>query len=64
MNPEELSHFIQHEAKIAFDDGIMFGENGATFQKLTFACPRYMVEDCMKRQILLSLSGEKKMEIN
>lgn len=49
MNPEELSHFIQHEAKIAFDDGIMFGENGATFQRINLACPRYMVEDCMKR---------------
>ncbi len=49
MTKEELSMFMQKEAKIALDDGFWFGENGAGFERMNIACPRYMVEEGMNR---------------
>ena len=49
MTKEELSMFMQKDAKIALDDGFWFGENGAGFERMNIACPRYMVEEGMKR---------------
>ncbi len=49
MTKEELSLFMQKEAKIALDDGFWFGENGAGFERMNIACPRYMVEEGMTR---------------
>lgn len=49
LRDESLSHFIQYDAGIAFDDGNIFGGNGATYQRINLACPRSMVEDCMNR---------------
>lgn len=49
MTKEELSMFMQKEAKIALDDGFWFGENRAGFERMNIACPRYMVEEGMNR---------------
>ena len=49
MNKEELSKFMQEKAKIALDDGYWFGETGVGFERMNIACPRYMVEEGMKR---------------
>ena len=49
VTKEELSMFMQKDAKIALDDGFWFGENGAGFERMNIACPRYMVEEGMKR---------------
>ena len=49
MTKEELSMFMQKKAKIALDDGFWFGENGAGFERMNIACPRYMVEEGMNR---------------
>ena len=49
MTKEELSMFMQKEAKIALDDGFWFGENGVGFERMNIACPRYMVEEGMNR---------------
>ena len=49
ITKEELSMFMQKEAKIALDDGFWFGENGAGFERMNIACPRYMVEEGMNR---------------
>ncbi len=49
MTKEELSMFMQKEARIALDDGFWFGENGAGFERMNVACPRYMVEEGMTR---------------
>ncbi len=49
MTKEELSMFMQKEAKIALDDGFWFGENGTGFERMNIACPRYMVEEGMTR---------------
>lgn len=49
MTKEELSNFMQVEAKIALDDGCWFGDNGCGYERLNVACPRYMVEEGMNR---------------
>ena len=49
MTKEELSMFMQKEAKIALDDGFWFGDNGEGFERMNIACPRYMVEEGMTR---------------
>ncbi|MDP0493248.1 MAG: MalY/PatB family protein [Fusobacterium sp. JB021] len=49
MTKEELSKFLQIEAKIALDDGYWFGEKGEGYERMNIACPRYMVEEGMKR---------------
>lgn len=40
MIPEELEHKMRYEAKIWTDEGTMFGEEGAMFERLNIACPR------------------------
>lgn len=49
MTKKELSTFMQKEARIALDDGYWFGKNGAGFERINIACPRYMVEEGMNR---------------
>lgn len=49
LNREDLSLFIQKEAKIAMDDGFWFGENGDGFQRINIACPTYMLKDALNR---------------
>lgn len=49
MTKEELSKFMQEKAKIALDDGFWFGGNGAGYERMNIACPRYMVEEGMTR---------------
>ncbi len=49
LSKEELSKFIQEKCQIALDDGFWFGENGIGFERMNIACPRYMVEEGMRR---------------
>lgn len=49
LDKQELSKFMQEKAKIALDDGFWFGDNGEGFERINIACPRYMVEEGMKR---------------
>ncbi len=49
MNKEELEIFFKEEAKIALDHGYWFGDNVDNYERMNVACPRFMVEECMKR---------------
>lgn len=40
MNDKELKEFIIKDAKLALNDGLMFGEAGSGYQRLNIACPR------------------------
>jgi len=46
---EELRKLMRLEAGLALDDGIIFGEEGAAFQRINFACPRVQLEEAMDR---------------
>ncbi len=47
--PEELNHFFVQKARIAFNDGIVFGPSGYGFQRMNIGCPRAVLEEAMAR---------------
>ena len=49
LNPEELNDRILHKAKVALDNGPIFGVGGDGFQRVNVACPKSILERCMKR---------------
>lgn len=51
MGPEELWNFMLREARVATDNGPMFGPNGEGdgFQRLNFACPRQQLDAALER---------------
>ena len=49
MTPEELEHKMHHEAKVWTDEGTMFGEEGAMFERVNIACPRSILEEALER---------------
>jgi len=46
---KELERMMQQEAKIAFDEGYIFGDEGNGFERINVATPRCNIEECMKR---------------
>lgn len=49
LNAKELEHLIQKEAKVALDEGYIFGESGKGFTRMNIACPRSILEEGLKR---------------
>lgn len=49
MTPEELDHFMKHEAFLLLDDGAIFGETGRGFQRINLACPTTTLEQALLR---------------
>ncbi|WP_270182225.1 MalY/PatB family protein [Alkalihalobacillus sp. CinArs1] len=49
LNHEELEAFIQNEAKLALDEGYIFGEGGKGFERINIACPRSTLEKGLKQ---------------
>ena len=38
-----------HRAGVALDEGYIFGEEGAGFERINAACPRSLLERCLRR---------------
>lgn len=49
LEGEELHEFFLKEAKIKFDEGFKFGENGSSFIRMNIACPRERLETALQR---------------
>ena len=49
IDNDQLEDFLHRKAKVALDDGAMFGENGKGFQRINIACPRSILEEALKR---------------
>jgi cystathionine beta-lyase len=49
MTPQELSNFLLKKAKIALDDGFIFGQGGEGFERMNIACPRSTLEEGLIR---------------
>jgi cystathionine beta-lyase len=49
MDPVELGHFMLDEAKVALEDGFIFGEAGNGFMRMNIACPRPILEEALGR---------------
>ncbi|MFW9882465.1 MAG: MalY/PatB family protein, partial [Candidatus Thorarchaeota archaeon] len=46
---EELEKFLHEEAKVALDDGSMFGKGGEGFQRINIACPQLVLKKALNR---------------
>lgn len=49
ISADELETIMLEEAGLIFDEGTMFGEEGSGFERINIACPRCILEECMKR---------------
>lgn len=49
MSDRELSEFILEKAKVALDDGYIFGPGGSGFQRINIATPRSILREGLER---------------
>ncbi|RMF90808.1 MAG: putative C-S lyase [Nitrospinota bacterium] len=49
LDPMHLRTFLRKEAKVALDDGYLFGPSGAGFQRMNIACPRSILVEALQR---------------
>lgn len=49
LEPKALEKLMQETARIAFDEGYIFGEEGNGFERINAAMPKRNLEDCMNR---------------
>ena len=49
MEGEALHHFFNEKANVYLEEGDMFGEEGAAFMRLNFACPRPLLQEALER---------------
>ena len=47
MNDEDRKEFLLKKAKVALDNGAMFGSGGEGFERVNVACPRTILEEIM-----------------
>ncbi|MFW9941844.1 MAG: MalY/PatB family protein [Candidatus Thorarchaeota archaeon] len=45
----QLERFLLQKAKVVLDEGSQFGKGGEGFQRINIACPRSILEKCLKR---------------
>jgi cystathionine beta-lyase len=48
-DPRELRERMLQKARVALDEGYIFGEEGAGFERINAACPRSILEECLRR---------------
>lgn len=48
-NEEELQDLIENKAKLWLDRGVIFGEEGAGFERINLACPRQVLKRAMEQ---------------
>lgn len=49
MDGQNLREFMLKQAKVALDDGKIFGPGGKGFERINVACPRSLLKECMIR---------------
>ncbi|MED3069413.1 pyridoxal phosphate-dependent aminotransferase [Bacillus thuringiensis] len=49
MNKENIEKWMYQKAKLALNEGSMFGENGKGFLRMNIACPRVTLEEGLSR---------------
>ena len=49
MTSQRLKEFFIKKAKVGFNDGIMFGEEGDQFQRINIACQRTTLKEALER---------------
>ena len=49
MPQERLVEFFLKEAKVAMNDGTMFGQEGAGFMRMNLGCPRATLQQALEQ---------------
>jgi len=49
LNAKEMKQFMYQEAKVAFNEGSTFGDEGEGFVRINCACPRSVLEEALRR---------------
>jgi cystathionine beta-lyase len=49
MDAMTLRSFMREKARVGLDDGFLFGNGGAGFERMNIACPRSVLEEVLKR---------------
>ena len=49
MDNQTLSNFMKRNAKVGLEDGFIFGESGSGFMRMNIACPRFILNEALKR---------------
>ena len=49
LEPEALERLMRGEALLWLDEGVIFGEGGAGFERFNLACPTRVIEDALGR---------------
>lgn len=66
LEGKELDEFMLHKAKLALDEGYIFGEAGARFQRINIACPRSVLVQAMQQlgAAVQRLKQERHTQVN
>ena len=46
---QELKELMQRQARVALDEGYIFGDSGRGFERINIACPRSILRECLER---------------
>jgi cystathionine beta-lyase len=49
LEPKELEKFMRGKAKLALDEGYIFGQGGEGFERINIACPKSILEEALNR---------------
>lgn len=49
LEVEALTELLSHRARVALNPGHWFGREGAGLARMTFACPRHVLEQALTR---------------
>jgi cystathionine beta-lyase len=49
MDAASLKHFLRNEARVALDDGGMFGAEGEGFKRINIAAPLAVIAEALER---------------
>ena len=49
LESKELEKFMRGKAKLALDEGYIFGKGGEGFERINIACPRSILEEALNR---------------
>lgn len=60
LEPKELEKFIRGKAKLALDEGYIFGQGGEGFERINIACPKSILEDALNRITEAIINMKKK----
>jgi len=61
LKSKELEKFMRGKAKLALDEGYIFGQGGEGFERINIACPKSILEEALNR-ITEAISDKKKKE--